>query len=104
MRTPAPAVQTHHLQLLNVASHDWIKKDCIIKEVPGRLILDTANMVYPYESTDGFRDESHYSILFQQQGSMYNHCWHLCPTLPLCFAAALWCHRCEMKMNLHPKR
>jgi hypothetical protein len=41
-----------------VASRDGIKKDYIIKEVLGSLILDAANIVYPYESMDVFRDES----------------------------------------------
>jgi hypothetical protein len=45
-----------------VASHDWIKKDYIIKEVIGSLILDTANIVYLYESTDVFGDESLYMV------------------------------------------
>jgi hypothetical protein len=45
-----------------VASHDWIKKDYIIKEVPGSLILDAASVVYPCESTDVFRDESLYTV------------------------------------------
>ena len=43
----------------------WIKKYYIIQEVPGPLILDAANIVYPYESTDVFRDESLYKIPIQ---------------------------------------
>jgi hypothetical protein len=34
-----------------------MKKDNIIQDVPCPLILDTANFVYPYESTDVFQDE-----------------------------------------------
>jgi len=63
--TPAPAVGPHQLELWKVASHDWIKKDFIIKEVPGPLILDAAHIVYPCESTDVFRDESLDSVLIQ---------------------------------------
>jgi hypothetical protein len=51
-------MQPHQLQSLKVASRDWIKKDYIIKEVPCPLILDATNIVYPYESTDVFRDKS----------------------------------------------
>ena len=76
----------------------------MIKEVPGPLILDAPNIVYPYESTDEFLDESHYMVPIQRQTSIYNRCRHLCPSLPLCFAAALLCHHCELKINLHPKR
>jgi hypothetical protein len=75
-----------------------------MKEVPCPLILDAANIVYRYQSTDVFRDESCYTVLIQCQASIYNRCRHLRPSLPLSFAAALWCHRCELKMNLHPKR
>jgi hypothetical protein len=86
-----------------VASRDWIKKDYITKEVPGSLILDAANIVYPYESRDMFRDESLYTVPIQRQAWIYNRCRHFCPSscLPLAYAAALWCHRCELKMNLH---
>jgi hypothetical protein len=48
-----------------VARSDWIKKDYIMKEVPGSLILDAANVVYPYESTDVFQDESLYTVQIQ---------------------------------------
>ena len=86
-------------------SRDWIKKDYIIKEDPGSLILDATNFVYPYESTDLLRDESLYMVPIQPQASIYNRCRHFCPGsfLPLSFAAALWCHGCELQMNLHPR-
>jgi hypothetical protein len=50
-------VRPHQLELLTVASRNWMKKDNIIQDVPCPLILDTANFVYPYESTDVFQDE-----------------------------------------------
>jgi len=87
-----------------VASRDWIKRDHIIQEVPCPLVLNAANIEYPYESTDVFRDESLYTVPIQRQALIYNRCRHLCPSLPLFFAAALWCHLCELKMNPHPKR
>jgi len=61
------------------------------------------NIDYPYESTEVFRDEFLYTLPIQRQASIYNWCQHLCPSLPLFFVAALWCHRGEMKMNLHPQ-
>jgi hypothetical protein len=64
-RTPGPAVRSNHLELRKAASHDWIKKDYIIKEFPCPLILDAGNIVYPYESTNVFRHESHHSVLIQ---------------------------------------
>jgi len=103
-RTPAPAVWPHQLELWKLASHDWIKKDYIIKEVPCPLILDATNIVYPYEFTDLFRDESFSMVPIQQQASIYDRCWHHCPSFLLSFAADLWCHRYELKMNLDPKR
>jgi len=104
--TPAPAVRPHQLELWKVASRDWIKKDYIIKEVPGPLILDATNIVYPYESMDVFQDESLYTVPIQRRASIYNWCRHFCPSsyLSLFFAAALWCHRCQLKMNRHPRR
>ena len=53
-----------------------------------------------------FRDESLYTVPIQRQASIYNRCRHFCPRscLPLSFAAALWCHRCKLEMNLHPRR
>jgi hypothetical protein len=102
-QTPAPAVQPHQLELWKVASRNWIKKDYIIQTVPGSLIHDTADIVYPYESTDVFQDESPYAVPIQRQALIYNRCRHLCPSVPLSFAAGHWCHRCELKMNLHPK-
>ena len=86
-----------------MAIPDWIKKDYIINEVQCPPILDPTNIVCPYESMDVFRDESLFTILIQRQASIYTRCWHLCPSLPPSFAAAHWCHRCELKMNLHPK-
>jgi len=70
------------------------------------LIRDAANRVYPDESTDEFRDESRYTVPIQWHVSIYNWCRHFCPSisLPRSFVAALWCHRCELKMNLHPRR
>jgi hypothetical protein len=96
-------VRPHQLEWWKVASRDWIKKDYIMKEVLCPVILDVANIVYRYESTDVFRDESLYMVPIQRQASIYNRCRHLCPSLPLSFAAALRCHRCELKMNLYPK-
>jgi hypothetical protein len=87
-----------------VVSRDWIKKEYILKEVTGLLICDAVNIVCLYESTDVSRDESLYTVPMQRQASIYYRCQLLCSSLPLSFAAALWCHRCEMKMNLHPKR
>jgi hypothetical protein len=49
-----------------------MKKDYIINEVTGSLILDTANIVYPYESTDVFQDEFIYMVPIQRQASIYN--------------------------------
>ena len=53
--TPASELQPHQLELWKVASHDWIRKDYFIKEVPCLLILDAASIVYLYESTDQCR-------------------------------------------------
>jgi hypothetical protein len=50
-----------------VASRDWIKKDYITKEVPCPLILDATKIVYPYQSTDVFRDESVDTVLIQNR-------------------------------------
>jgi hypothetical protein len=104
--TPAPEVGPHQLELWKVASRDWIKNEYIIKEVPGPLILHATKIVHPYVSTDVFRDESLYTVLIQQQVSIYNQFWHYCPSscLPHSFAAALWCYRCELKLNLHLRR
>jgi len=103
-RTPAPGLWPHWLEFWKVGSHDWIKKDYIIKEDPCPLILDDANYAYPDVSMDVFRDESHYTVSIQWQSSIHNRCWHFCPSsfLPISFAAALYCHRCELQMNLHP--
>jgi len=102
-RIPAPVVRPHQLELWKVATRDWIKTDYIMKVVPCPLILDTANILYRYESTAVSRDESLYMVPIQWQASIYNQCWHLCPSLPRFFAAALWCYRCELKMNIHPE-
>ena len=51
--------------IVKVASSDWIKKDYIMEEVPGPLILDAANIVYPYESTDVFWDDSLHTVPIQ---------------------------------------
>jgi len=103
-RTPAPAVRPHQLESWEEATCDWIKKESIIKQVPCPLIRDASNIEYPYVSTDVLREESLYRIPIQRQVSIYNQCRHPCPSLPLSFAAAIWCHRCQLKMNLHPKR
>jgi hypothetical protein len=87
-----------------MASRDWIKKEYIMKEVPCPLVLNTAKSVYAYESTDVFQDESLYMVPIQPQESINNQCRHLCPSLPLFFAAALWYHHCELTRNLYPKR
>jgi hypothetical protein len=88
-----------------VASRDWIKKDYIIQEVPCPLIQDARNIVCPYESTDEFGDESLDAVPIQRQASTYTRCWHLSPSscLLLSFAAALWCHHCELKLNQHQR-
>jgi len=69
-----PAVRPHQLELWKVASRDWIKKDHIIKEVPCPLIFDTANIAYPYESTDVFRNETFYTVQILRQASIYTRC------------------------------
>jgi len=101
--TPAPVVRPHQPELWNVARDDWSKKEYIIKHVRCPLILDAAKIEYLDESTDVFRDGSLYTVPIQREVSMYNWCRHFCPSscLPICFAAALWSHRCEMKMNPH---
>jgi hypothetical protein len=48
-----------------------VPRDCIIQEVPGPHILDDANIAYPDESTDEFRDESLYMVPIQQQASIH---------------------------------
>jgi len=101
---PPPAVRPHQLELWKVASHDCIKKDDITCEVPCCLMLDSANIVYPYESRDVFLDESLYTVLIRQQVSLYNLCRHVCFSLPIPNLDALWCNRCLLEMNLHPKR
>jgi len=101
--TPAPAVRPYQLELWKVASRDWIKKDYIIQEVPCPRGQNSANIVHQYESTDVFEDESLYTVPIQRQALIYNRCRHLCHSLPLSFAAALECHRCEVRMNLHPE-
>jgi len=105
-RTPGPAVRPHQLELWKVASRDWIKKDYIIEEVSGPLTLDTANIEYLYESTDVFQEESLVTVQIQQLESMYNRCPNFCLSgvLPLSCAAAFWCDRCKLEMNLHPRR
>ena len=103
-RTPAQAVRPHQLEICKVASRDMINKDYIMKDVPCPLIIDAANIVYLYESTDVFGDESRFPVPIQRQTSIHNRCRHHCPSLPLSFVAALWCHRCELKINQHPKR
>ena len=77
-----------------MASRNWIKKDYIIKEVPCALILDAAKNVYPCE---------YYRLPIQLHVSIHNRFWYPRLSLPHSFAAALWCHRCKLKMNLHPK-
>jgi hypothetical protein len=49
------------------------------------------------------QDSSVYAGLIQQHVSIYNHCWHLCPSIPFYVAAAFWCHRCALKINLYLK-
>jgi len=89
-----------------VASRDWIKKDYIIKEVTGSLILDAANFVNPYESMDVFRDDFLYTVPIQCHALIYNLCRDFCPRsfLSLSFTDALWWERCELKMNLNLRR
>ena len=104
--TPAPAVQPHQLELWKVASRDWIKNDYLMKEIPGPLMLDTTNIVYPYECTDVFRHESLCTVPIQWQASINNWCWNFYRSscLPLFSAAALCCHRSMLKINLLPRR
>jgi len=104
-RTRAPVVWPHELDVWKAASRDWIKKDYIIKEFPCPLILDTANIEYPYQSTDVFQDESLYTVPIQQQVYIDTQCRYYNPSscLHLSFAAAFWYHRYELKMNLHPR-
>jgi len=104
--TPAPAVRPHQLDLWKVATHDCIKKDYIIKVVQWALTRDAATIINPYESTTVFWDESLYTVPIQQQVSIYNLCLHFCPgsCLLLSFVVSLWCHRCKLKPNLHPRR
>jgi len=103
LRTPAAAVGPHPLELWNVVSHDWLKKDYIMQEVPVPCILDPTIIVYPDESNVVFWDEYLYTVPLQWQVSICNRCQHFSPSSchPLSFAAALCCHRCELKMNLH---
>jgi len=75
-----------------------------MKEVQCPLVLAGTNTVYPYKSTDEFRDESVHMVSNQGQGSIHKRCRHLCPSPPPSIASALWWHRCELKMNLHPER
>ena len=50
---------------------------------------------------DVFGDVSLFMVLIQRKPSIYTLCRHHCPSLPLSFGAALWCHCCELKMNLY---
>jgi len=102
-RPPAPAVRPHYLELWNMASRDWIKNDHIMKDVPSPLIHDGTIIVYPYQCTEAFQDPSLYRVAMQEAASIYNWCQHFCPSicLPHFFAAALWLHRCRLKLNLH---
>jgi len=65
-----------------------MKTNYIIKEVPGPRIIDTENIVYPYESTDVFWDESLDTVPIEQQVSIYNRFRHFCPHS--CFLLPLW--------------
>ena len=84
-------------------SCDGIKQDYIIKKVLCPHIFDAANIVYLYESTDGFLDESLYTVPIKRHALIYNPCQLFClrSFLPLSFVAAIWWHHCELKMNLH---
>jgi hypothetical protein len=66
-------------------------------------ILDTTNIVRPYVSTDVFQDECIYTLMIEQQAFISNRCQDPYPILPHSFAAALLCHRCELKLKLQPK-
>jgi len=70
--TPAAAVRPHPLEVWKVASPDWIKNDYTIKEVPWPHILDTANILYPNESTHVSRNQSHYMVPIQRLALIYN--------------------------------
>jgi len=51
------------------------------------------------------RDESLDTVTIQCQASIHHQCRHFCLNsflLPS-FVAALWCYRCELKMNPHPR-
>ena len=104
--TPAAAVVwPQPLELWKVASRDWIKTNYVINNVPCHLILDARNIVYAYESTNVFRGEFLYTVTMRWQVSICIYSWHICPSwyLPLSFVAALVCHRCKLKMNLHAR-
>jgi len=60
-----------------------MKKDYIIKEVPYPLMLDAANIAYPYESMDVFQDVSLYTVTIERQASIYNQCRHSALAFPL---------------------
>jgi len=89
--TPALPVRPHQRKLWKVVSFNWIKNNYIIKEVPGPLIVDATYIVYPYESTNEFWDESLYQVPIQRQVLIYNRCRHFCPSssLPLFIGAVL---------------
>ena len=102
--TPATVVGPHQWELWQVASRDWINKDYIIKDVPGALILDPANIVYLYDSIDVFRDQSLQRVPIQWQASIYIRGRHffLSSFLPLFFGAALWWNHSLLKIDLYP--
>jgi len=52
--TTAAVVRSQLLEWRKLAIREWIKKDNIINEVTGRIILDATNIVYAYEFTDVF--------------------------------------------------
>jgi hypothetical protein len=100
-----PPVGPHLPELWHVAGHNQVKGDYIIKEVPCLLILDTTQIVYPYESTDVFRNGSHYTVWIPSQALIGNWCRHCCPRsyLPLPVAGAPWWQHSEFKLKSHPR-
>jgi len=79
-------------------------QDYTIEEIPWRLILDVANILFPSEPTKVLCDEYLYMVPNKWQASIYNwrHHLSLCCCLYLTLAAAVGCHRCDLKLYIHP--
>jgi len=65
--------------------------------------MTSTPFVYQDKSMHVFSNESLSMVSTQPQASIYNWCCHFWAfsCLPHSFAAASWCHRCDLKMNLH---